>query len=49
MEDNENILLKQYNLVDLNRDNVPLTQYLGDRTKLAIYREPKTDILSFWL
>ena len=41
MEDNENILLKQYNLVDLNRDNVPLTQYLGDRTKLAIYREPK--------
>ena len=40
MEDNENILLKQYNLVDLNRDNVPLTQYLS---------RAKTDILSFWL
>lgn len=40
-ENDENILLKQYELVDLNRDNVPLAQYLGDRTKLAEYGEPK--------
>lgn len=41
VEDEENILLKQYNLVDLKRDNVPLAQYLGDKTKLRTYREPK--------
>ena len=32
-EDDESILSKQYNLVDLKRDNVPLAQYLGDRPK----------------
>ena len=41
VEDEENILLKQYDLVDLKRDNVPLAQYLGDKTKLRTYREPK--------
>ena len=40
IEDNENILSLQYDLVDLKRDNVPLAQYLGDKTKLAVYREP---------
>lgn len=40
-EDDENILSRQYDLVDLKRDNVPLAQYLGDKTKLAVYREPK--------
>lgn len=40
-EDEENILMKQYDLVDLKRDNVPLAQYLGDRTKLAAYHKPK--------
>lgn len=40
-EDDENILSKQYELVDLKRDNVPLAQYLGDKTRLAVYREPK--------
>ena len=40
-EDEENILSRQYDLVDLKRDNVPLAQYLGDKTKLAVYREPK--------
>ena len=40
-EDDENILSKQYGLIDLKRDNVPLAQYLGDKTKLAVYREPK--------
>lgn len=41
VEDDENILMKQYDLVDLKRDNVPLAQYLGDRAKLATYRDPK--------
>lgn len=40
-EDGENILSRQYDLVDLKRDNVPLAQYLGDKTRLAVYREPK--------
>lgn len=40
-EDDENILSRQYELVDLKRDNVPLAQYLGDRTKLWTYHEPK--------
>ena len=40
-EDDENILFQQYELVDLKRDNVPLAQYLGNKTKLAVYREPK--------
>ena len=39
-EDDENILSRQYDLVDLKRDNVPLAQYLGDKIKLAVYREP---------
>ena len=39
-EDDENILSKQYDLVDLKRDNVPLAQYLGDKTNLAVYSEP---------
>lgn len=40
-EDEDNILFKQYDLVDTMRDNVPLAQYLGDETKLATYRLPK--------
>ena len=40
-EDDENILSRQYDLVDLKRDNVPLAQYLGDKTRLAVYRKPK--------
>ena len=32
---------KQYELVDVKRDNVPLAQYLGDKTKLATYPMPK--------
>lgn len=40
VENDENILLKQYDLVDLKRDNVPLAQYLGDKTKLTAYRKP---------
>ena len=40
-EDEENILSTQYDLIDKKRDNVPLAQYLGDETKLGIYRKPK--------
>lgn len=40
-EDDESILSKQYELVDMKRDNVPLAQYLGDKTKLATHRLPK--------
>ena len=40
-EDDESILSKQYELVDVKRDNVPLAQYLGDKTKLATYSMPK--------
>lgn len=36
-----NILAMQYGVIDLKRDNVPLAQYLGDKTKLAIYKLPK--------
>lgn len=41
IEDEDNILSKQYELVDTMRDNVPLAQYLGDKSKLATYRLPK--------
>lgn len=40
-KDEENILSKQYDLVDIKRDNVPLAQYLGDQTKLGVWREAK--------
>lgn len=39
-EDDESILSIQYDSVDLARDNVPLAQYLSDKTKLATYRMP---------
>lgn len=40
IEDDESILSKQYELVDMKRDNVPLAQYLGDKTKLAAHPLP---------
>ena len=40
-EDEESILSKQYELIDLKRDNVPLAQYLGNKTELATYRLPQ--------
>lgn len=40
-ENEENILSRQYNLVDLKRDNVPLAQYLGAKRKLAIHQISK--------
>ncbi len=39
-EEDENILSKQYDQVDLKRDNVPLAQYLGDKRKVRTYRQP---------
>lgn len=39
-EDDESILSKQYELVDMKRDNVPLAQYLCDKTKLAAHPLP---------
>jgi len=40
-EDKESILSKQYELIDVKRDNVPLAQYLGDRAKLNRHNKPK--------
>ena len=37
----ENILSRQYELVDVKRDNVPLAQYLGDKAQLTVHRAPK--------
>ncbi len=39
-EDEDNILSKQYELVDVKRDNVPLAQYIGDKTHLSTYQTP---------
>lgn len=41
-EEGDNILSIQYGIIDVKRDNVPLAQYLGDKTKLATYRIHKT-------
>ncbi len=41
-EKGDNILSLQYRIIDVKRDNVPLAQYLGDKTKLATFRTPKT-------
>lgn len=41
-EEGDNILALQYGIIDVKRDNVPLAQYLGDKTKLATFRAPKT-------
>lgn len=40
-DDETNLLSKQYELVGVKRDNVPLAQFLGDKTKLRTYRLPK--------
>ena len=39
-EEGDNILALQYGIIDVKRDNVPLAQYLGDKTKLATFRAP---------
>ena len=40
-EEGNNILSKGYNLIDLKRDNVPLSQFLGDKTPLKAHSKPK--------
>ena len=40
-EDDESLLSRQYKLVDLMRDNVPLAQYLGNKKELATYPMPQ--------
>lgn len=39
-EDDDSILSKQYDLVDVRRDNVPLAQYLGGKVGLNVYSGP---------
>ena len=39
-EEGENILALQYDTIDVKRDNVPLSQYLGNKTKLLCYKLP---------
>ena len=46
-KDEENILSKQFELVDRMRDNVPLAQYLGDKTKLTTHNLPKLVLYPF--
>lgn len=40
-DNDENLLSKQYELVDLNRDDVPLAQYLGDKSPLKTRHMPR--------
>jgi DNA polymerase III delta prime subunit len=42
-----NILQLQYNLVDVNRDTVPLAQYLGGKDRLRKFNLPKCVIYPF--
>ena len=46
-EENDNILTRQYELVDVHRDNVPLAQFLGDKTSLRSYRTPYRILFPF--
>lgn len=46
-DDKTNLLSKQYELVDVKQDNVPLAQFLGDKTKLRTYRLPKQVYYAF--
>ena len=39
-DDNKNILTQQYQLVDVKRDHVPLSQFLGDATPLKTHQLP---------
>lgn len=42
-----NILKMQYDIVDRMRDNVPLAQFVGDKTKLTIYKAPQHILYPF--
>lgn len=47
MEGIGNILKMQYDIVDRMRDNVPLAQFIGDKTKLATYNTPRKILYPF--
>lgn len=47
VEDDKNLLLKQFDLVDSHRDNVPLAQYLGKANSLKQYRSQSHVIYPF--
>ena len=47
MEGIGNILKMQYDIVDRMRDNVPLAQFIGDKTKLATYNAPRQILYPF--
>lgn len=47
IQDVGNILKMQYDIVDTKRDNVPLAQFIGDKTKLARYIKPKNILYPF--
>ena len=42
-----NILKMQYDIVDRKRDNIPLAQFIGDKTRLKTYGMPSTIIYPF--
>lgn len=48
-ENGDNILSRQYDLIDPQRDNVPLAQYVGDKTPLARHRLTRQVIYPFGL
>lgn len=47
LENVGNVLVMQYRIVDRQRDNVPLAQYIGGKTKLKKYASPKQIIFPF--
>lgn len=48
-DEDENILSKQYDLIDLKRDNVPLAYYLGNPNRLSTPPPININSLSIWL
>lgn len=42
-----NILKMQYDIIDEKRDNVPLSQFVGNKQKLAVTRRPSLTIFPF--
>lgn len=47
VKNGKNSLFQQYQQVDLNRDNVPLAQYLGNKSSLNSYRLPSIVLYPF--
>lgn len=45
--EDQNLLSRQYNFIDVKRDNVPLAQYIGNKSSLKTYKQPKTILYPF--